>query len=151
MKEYSLYPFQFLDVRLFNTNISRFNKQEQENVDENHETPENRELPLAIKIETLRQGDRNVTVHLNIDIEGPDSESPQYNINFTLEGMFISEEDLDNIDEKIWEDFENRSALSLLWPYAREYLHNITFRMREFIPLLPTLNLLNLQNQNSSS
>ena len=136
-----LYPLQLLDVRLYTAALERL-------------TPEapaveagasrDATIPfLAVNVEILRHADRNlVSVFLTIETKGPDANRPEFHLCFTLEGMFEAQQDLDTIEEAIWNEFEHTSSITLLWPYAREYTHSFFRRMRVDLPMLPTLNRL---------
>jgi hypothetical protein len=61
-----------------------------------------------------------------------------------IEGLFEAQCDFEAIDAVTWEEFEGTSAITLLWPYAREYLHSFARRMRADLPVLPTLHRLRI-------
>ena len=136
MSEFNVYPFQLLDVRLYEVTIERFKS------DEQIEAEGSVQLPLSIDLRLVRESDRRVSAFFTLSTRGPEEQKPEFHIRFTLQGLFETRVDLDEIEQALWKDFEDRSALFLLWPYAREYMHDFVHRMREDLPILPTLNRL---------
>ncbi len=59
----------------------------------------------------------------------------------TVEGAFEALGDLDEIDQKIAQEFMERDIFLLLWPYLREQVHSLTRRMRLPVPPLPVVDL----------
>jgi len=67
-------------------------------------------------------------------------------MHISIEGLFeVLVESVEYLEESTLEEFKRRSAVALLWPYAREHVHSLFRRMRVDFPLLPTLNVLALQ------
>lgn len=137
-----MYPLQLLDVRLFEVSVKRFEPGEEptEDIEENR-----LQLPLGIDIEILKRSVEHVSVLVTLDIKGPNPDSPEFHIHFTLEGLFEASEDLEETNPELWEEFKQTSALTLLWPYTREYTQSFVRRMRVELPVLPTLNRLAMQ------
>jgi preprotein translocase subunit SecB len=142
MEGNTLYPLQLLDVRLYEADLKRIRFQDIRDEEESDDG----QLPvpkLGVKVEILRYAEsRSASVRVTLDVDGPDGEAPDFHLSFTLEGFFEAQVELNEIDETTWEEFENTSALALIWPYAREALHSFTRRMRVDLPVLPTLNRL---------
>lgn len=129
------YPIQLLDVRLYEVFLERLI------VDEPNDN-ENEAVPIpsfAFGSKLIKHSERMVSVLISFDIDGPSEESPEFNLKFSIEGLFSAQANFDDIDEEIRKDFESLSSINLLWPYAREQAQNIFHRMREDIPILPTL------------
>ena len=143
----NFYPLQLLDVRLYDAAIKRMEPKESivEETTPTEET-EGNTPSLGVNIKVLRHAKRRVSVFLTLDIKGPTSESPEFNLHYTLEGFFEARMDFEDIAEETWTEFEHASSLALLWPYAREYTQSFVRRMRVMLPILPTFNRLALQN-----
>ena len=137
-----LYPIQLIDVRLYEIFVERVATADDQGDEEEGHSP-----PL-IKIETgfFRDPPRHIVARLTLDIQGPQGDNPHIRMHVSIEGLFeVLVESLDHLGESTLEEFERRSAVALLWPYAREHVHNLFQRMRVYFPLLPTLNVLALQ------
>jgi len=57
----------------------------------------------------------------------------------TVEGAFEAVGDLDEMDQRVAQQFMERDILLLLWPYLREQVHSLTRRMRLPVPPLPVV------------
>lgn len=134
------YPFQLLDVRLYEMSLERFA------IEESNDNEDGGLPSFAFGSEMIKHSERSVSIILSFDINGPSDESPEFNLKFAVEGLFSAQTDLDEINKEIREDFESISSLNLLWPYAREQAHNIFHRMREDVPILPTLDRVTITN-----
>jgi preprotein translocase subunit SecB len=139
------YPLQLLDVRLFEATVKRITHEDTTNSSEPEENYTAAPF-LNVDADVLRIEEKNrVSVLLTIEIKGPDTDAPEFHLRFTLEGLFESQIDLAEIDEAMWQEFEQISSITLLWPYAREYTQSFSRRMRVDLPVLPTLNRLAMQ------
>jgi preprotein translocase subunit SecB len=136
MEQSALYPIQLLDVRLYEATIKRFP------VDEIPEVDEDIPLPVQIDLDVVKHSTERASVFLTMDVLSPTQESPEFHLRFTVEGLFESQVALDEIDRQTWDEFKDVSALSLLWPYARECMHSFAKRMHVDVPILPTLHRL---------
>lgn len=146
MEAKALYPLQLVDVRLYTMGLERLETTTPTTSVTPESTPEPLGTFLGIAVKIARNPERKrVSAFLTIEIKGPDANRPEFHLNFTLEGLFEAQLDLDAIEETIWKEFENTSAVTLLWPYAREYTHSFARRMRADLPVLPTLNRLGMQ------
>lgn len=146
MEPGGLYPMQLLDVRLYTAMLERPSTEESVAGVETEDEQNVVNPFLGINVEVFRPTENNqVSVFLTLEIKGPDPKHPEFRLNFTLEGLFEAQVALDTIDAAVWEEFENTSAITLLWPYAREYTQSFTRRMRVDLPVLPTLHRLALQ------
>lgn len=144
MEPQMLYPLQLLDVRLFEAHVERLIS-EATTDEANADVPHGPTPFLKVDNRTLcHEDDNQISVFLTVEIKGPDAERPEFRLHFTLEGFFEAQVDISEIDEAIWQEFEQTSSLTLLWPYAREYTHSFSRRMRVDLPVLPTLNRLTL-------
>jgi preprotein translocase subunit SecB len=147
MVELNLYPFQLLDVRLYEATIKRSSPDGFDEADAGSE-----EQPsLAFTLRVKKQENRLISVFLNIEIKSLDQNRAQLVLDFTLEGVFEAQADFEEIDQSIWEEFNQQSSVSLLWPFAREYANEFFIRMRENLPLLPTFNRLSINLEEESN
>ena len=126
------YPLQLMDVRLSEAHLTRPESREETET-------ENDGLPLKVEVASTRLPPDHVSVLLTLTVSG--DEDP-FDITLVLEGLFQSDGDLDDLDDDFWNEFHAVSAQTLIWPYARECLSTIAWRMRLDLPMLPTLNRL---------
>ncbi len=147
MDENLLYPLQLLDVRLYEADIERIDAEPDQESDVGGPAEEQVPAPrLTVHVGIQRHDEtRRASVFLTTEIEGPDPEAPDFRLSVTIEGLFDALVDLVEIDSSVWQEFEDTSSVSLLWPYVREVVHSFTRRMRVDVPVLPTLNQLTLQ------
>lgn len=143
MEPEALYPLQLLDVRLYTVTLERFALEEPATESEEEQ---NTGAPfLGINVEIVRRAEhRQLSVFLALELKGPDGKKPEFRLHFVIEGLFEAQCDFDAIDAATWEEFERTSAITLLWPYAREYMHSFARRMRADLPVLPTLHRLRI-------
>ncbi len=134
-----LYPIQLLDVRLYQARVDRIDKSEEV---EKTEQEVNVTPCLKVGVEVLKGEERRISTFLTMDITGPTEKHPEFHIHYVLEGLFESQVDIATLTDETWQEFERTSAITLLWPYAREYTHSFARRMRVELPVLPTLNRL---------
>ena len=150
MEGNTLYPLQLLDVRLYEADIKRIDSDDVRDDGE----PDDVQAPtprLGVQVKSLRHDEsRSASVRVTLEVDGPNHESPDFRLSFTIEGCFEAQVALDEIDEATWEEFENTSAMALMWPYAREVLQSFTRRMRVDLPVLPTLNRLAMRGADES-
>ncbi len=139
------YPIQLIDVRLFEANIKR--RKGGGKPSEEKQTPEAENIPLEIGLTINKLESKMISCQLSLNITGLPKEQPEFEMAIKLEGLFESQMDFDKIEKEIWDDFKGHSAISILWPYARECVQNFVHRMREDLPILPTLNRLNFQEK----
>ena len=143
MGELDLYPFQLLDVRLYEATIERFEPDEQAEVEGAAE------LPLSLDLSLVKHSDRRISAFFTLSTKSPEEQAHGFHIRLTLQGLFESRVDLEEIEQEVWQEFEDLSAACLLWPYARECMQSIAHRMREDLPILPTLNRLEMSSLGS--
>lgn len=127
------YPFQLLDVRLYEAVIERLEP------DESVEAEDIAQIPIAVNLEVVEHSDRRLSAFLTLDTKGLENE---FRLRFTLQGVFETSVDLKDVEQELRQEFEDHSAVFLLWPYARECMHNFAHQIRKDLPLLPTLNRL---------
>ena len=146
MESELLYPLQLLDVRLYAMSLERLTPAESATSDASEANQDAPAPSFTVNVDTVRHAEREqVSVFLTIEIKGPEAQHPEFDLHFTLEGLFEAQLALDAIEDSIWAEFESTSAITLMWPYAREYTHSFSRRMRADLPLLPTLNRLGMQ------
>ena len=129
------YPLQLLDVRLYSLRVQRHQSSRSAGADED----EREALPLAIDTTVEWHSEHSVSVWLAIEVRGPYSDHPEYEMELELEGLFQSSVNKEELDPETLHQFEEVSSLVSLWPYAREQFHDLSFRMRVDLPVLPTL------------
>lgn len=134
-----IFPIQFVDVVLYDMNINR-------NLDN---MSEDQVVSVAINIEmaspVIQESRMEVAMKLAINI--PTQESPLFAIKITLNGVFmLTNTDKSSMNE-LAAEFAQTTAPSLMWPYARELLQNLSLRMRIPPLILPTLDLRNGQQE----
>jgi len=135
------YPFQLMDVRLHEVHVERFNNENDSN-SSTEISDEKKAITLNITFKIKKHEKDFVSSYLFVNFSGPLEGNPEFKVEFTLEGLFEVDRDFSEIDQNIWDEFKELSGLSMVWPYAREFTQNILNRMREDLPLLPTLNRL---------
>ena len=147
MSESSLYPFQLMDVRLYEAVIERLETDESEAPPAAKADGGETQVPLGIELTVQKLEKQEVSVFLSLQFSQLPDREPAFRLCFTLDGLFATYADLDDIEEGVWEDFRSLSAITLLWPYARECAQSFFHRMRVDFPPLPTLNRLTLATQ----
>ena len=127
----SLFPFQLVDVRLYEINVERCeHKEDEEDVEpglkvllhSGSEPTEAEEFALLLTFET------------NFVFE---DKSPTCKLFMAIEGFFVSVVDMDTIKPEVVSRFKEADALILLWPYLREMLYDLTTRLRLDVPPIP--------------
>jgi preprotein translocase subunit SecB len=129
----SLFPFQLVDVRLYEINVERCEPQK-ENESEvpdlkvllhsGSEPPEAENFSLLLTFETNFLFEDN---------------TPTCKLFMAIEGFFVSVVDVDTIKPEVVSRFKETDALILLWPYLRQMLHDLTTRLRLDVPPLPLI------------
>jgi len=124
------FPFQLMDVRLYEVSIERCNPEDE--VDQ---------IPISIGMASLKDSDESdrLLIHLAFDASFPIDEKPLCIIHLSVEGMFKPIVDISTIKPDVIERFKTNDAIVLFWPYLRQNLHDLTSRMRLGIPALPII------------
>ncbi|HOU23290.1 MAG TPA: hypothetical protein PKW05_03870 [Anaerolineae bacterium] len=127
----ALFALQLARVRLFEASIDRPPR------------PADASPIKAPRLETevrLSRGEKAVGGRLTVKLTYPNAESPEYRMALTLEGTLVAADASVALPTK--DQLDKRLActvLTLLWPYAREFAHDLMRRM-EVAPFpLPTL------------
>lgn len=149
MSQLDLYPFQLLDVRLFEATIERFEPDELAEVEAEPEGGPEQPLPLGISLDIEKHSPKYMSVFLGLQLEYPPGQARTICLSFVLEGLFKNLLDPEDITHEVWQEFEDLSAINLLWPYAREYMNSFAERARIDLPLLPTVNQLRVVRPSS--
>jgi len=125
------FPFQLLDVRLYEVVVERFDSLEEESG----------RTPISIGLASLpaENEDEQFRVHLALDASFPVDDEPLCKIHLTVEGIFQPIVDIRTVKPEVIERFKNNDSIVLFWPYLRETLHDLTTRMRLGIPPLPVI------------
>lgn len=125
------FPFQLIDVRLFNVQAKRYFPKEK-----------GREGP-TLRIELVKGEEPHTTpefsLWLKLETNLPSEDAPECSINLSIEGRFKAIVEPAVLDLETVEQFKKSDAVSLLWPYLRETLHNLTDRMRLGVSPLPVI------------
>jgi preprotein translocase subunit SecB len=69
----------------------------------------------------------------------PIDEKSKCEIELSIEGVFHTLTELDEIQSEVIENFISKDAIVLFWPYLRQYLHDITEKMRLGMRPLPII------------
>ncbi len=138
-KRTSPFPFQLVNVRLYNINTERHSPEQ-----EGNEEPALRVL--------LIKGDEPITAQefslwLEFETETPHGDAPECSISLSIEGRFQAIIDPETLKPEFVERFKTSDAILLLWPYLREAFHNITERMLLGMPPLPVIDARSLLNE----
>lgn len=127
----SLFPFQLMDVRLYEASIVR---QDLDEFDQDN-------LQLLVNVmsgdEPVDADEFGILVAFKSTL--PPGEEPSCYVEISVEGLFRSVVEAKALKPEIVEHFKEKDALVLLWPYLREFLHNVTTKMRLDIPPLPII------------
>jgi preprotein translocase subunit SecB len=126
-----LFPFQLLDIRLFEASIKRCKP------DEDH----TKETPISI---ALHQGNEPIDADefgllLSFNSGFPQDENPVCLIDISIEGRFRSIVDPSSFKPEVIKKFKDTDAIVLFWPYLRQFLHELTDKLRLGIPPLPVI------------
>jgi hypothetical protein len=127
----SLFPFQLIDIRLYELSMERCDPEE-ENI---------RPAPVSIGLGSSEENNdsEEFGLLLTFNASFPLGDHPRCKIHLALEGLFRSVVDFDTIKPDVIERFKSNDAMILFWPYLRQILHDITERMRLDIPPLPII------------
>ncbi len=124
------FPISFQDAVLYDVQVKRFPGQADKIM-----TPGG---VSKVEIQTpLRIGER-LEVGIKLNILVPNAEEPSFAIDTAINGVFFVAE---GTDQELVDAFVQNSAPFLIWPFAREWIQNLTVRMRVLPLLLPTLDL----------
>jgi len=134
-----LYAWQLKAVRVYEVQVQRFGRAEP--ACEGEPKPA---LTSEIRVSPVRGG---LTGRLSLTFAFPTAESPEYRLQCTLEGLFGPKDA--SVPPLSAEQLDVRlvsTILTLLWPYAREYMHDLMRRMEVPISPLPTIDKLAVSN-----
>lgn len=105
----------------------------------------NQKLNVDVSSTSKVVSDQIAYAYLKLKI-GFDSDEPVFDIKITFKGTVKALKPCTQSDLK---EFAENQAVTLIWPFAREYLSSLTQRMG-FAPLvLPTINVFNTISRNS--
>lgn len=139
MERSTLYPLQLVDVRLYEAHLTRPGEAAPE-------TSEEEGIPLEVEVTLNRMSPERVSVLFKLKARG---DKDPFDVTLVLEGLFEAQCDLDDLDSSFWDEFTAVSAPTLIWPYARECMGTIAWRMRLDLPILPTMNRLAMLGEHS--
>lgn len=132
-----LAPFQLSDVRLFEIKVERCDSKDI--VDE---------LQFQADLEStdIKEDDNSFLLKVNLQTKIPDGKDSICELELSVEARFHPIVDIDTIKKEFLDDFRSRTGFFILWPYVRQYLHDITSRLRLGIPPLPMIDMTNPPN-----
>lgn len=125
------FPFQLLDVRLYEVAIERCDPEDEQT----------KKIPISIGLASFDQdnsGDQ-FRIHLAFDASFPIDDKPVCTIHISIEGMFKAIVDIGTIKPDVVKRFKDNDSIVLFWPYLRQMLHDLTYRMGLGIPPLPVI------------
>ena len=126
----NLAPFRLSDVRIYNINLDRCS--DEENGGE-------LEFKTELHSSEIDDKDNSFTLLLSLQTTIPDGENSICNLHLSVEGRFEAIVDIDSIKDAVIDEFRNKTGLYILWPYLRQYLHDITNRLRLRVPPIPMI------------
>ena len=136
----SPYEWQLRAVRLYEATIDRFPS------DTGAQEPEEG-LPLAINID-ISEAESGISGRLTVTHTYPNEDTPQYRVRVAIDGILTPESESTEVPKKEGLVQElGPTILLLLWPYAREFMHDLMRRMEVDVQLLPTLDRLDLEKR----
>ena len=139
-----LYGLQMQGVRLYEVRVERLGAREPEC------EPELRPV-LDSDVKVVRAAER-LLGRLTVEILYPNDESPEYRMLLAIEALLVPKDpsvptpDPQEMGVKL-----GATILTLLWPYAREYAHDLMRRMEVEIFPLPTIDRLGVAGLVTSS
>jgi hypothetical protein len=138
----SPFPFQLIDIRLFEVRMERPGSSE--------EAPD--EVPLSVHLHSGDEPPNAEEIHLLLTFETLilSDEGPQCSVYLALEGLFQAIVDIDTLRPETLHQFKARDAVLLLWPYLRQTLHDLGERMRLGLAPLPIIDARALVQQTST-
>jgi preprotein translocase subunit SecB len=127
----SLFPFQLADVRLYEISVDRCAPGDAAVTP----TP----VTIALKSQEPSQQKKEFGLLLTFDASFPLDEKPACNIHLAIEGIFRAVVDIKTVKPDVIQRFKSTEAMILFWPYLRQYLYDVTQRMKLPIPPLPII------------
>lgn len=127
-----LAPFRLSDVRIYEINIERC---------ENEKGDDEIEFETELRSSDIDKEDNSFNLMLLLHTKIPEGKDSICNLDLSIEGRFEAIVDIDTIREEFINEFKSRTGLFLLWPYLRQYLHDITNRLHLGVPPLPLIDI----------
>ncbi|MBN1889612.1 MAG: hypothetical protein JW850_16570 [Thermoflexales bacterium] len=130
----SLFPFQLVDVRLYEIQAKRCDQEDELD-------GERAELPLVVRLADRDEpldADK-FRLQLRFETTLVRNNRNECTISITIEGSFRAIVDASTIKPEMTEKFRSTDAILLLWPYLRQTVHDLTNSMRLHVPPLPIL------------
>lgn len=131
VNEITVFPFQLVDIRIFELYAERCEPGEEEA----------KVSPLALELRAPEDTDtsKEFTILLIFSSGFPLDEGPVCKIQISIEGLFAPVVDSEKLKPEVIEKFITNDALVLFWPYLRQYLHELSTKMRLGVPPLPVI------------
>jgi len=131
------YDWQLLRVRLHDVKVERLEQ-------DKPPIPSEKRIGVRAEIEAGVAGKRLVG-KLTVNIASPTEEAPKCQMQFTFEGSFGPRDPSVVVPGKAEIDARfAATVLVLLWPYAREFAHDLMRRMEVEARPLPTIDSLSI-------
>ena len=132
----ALFDLQIAGVRLFEVNVERLTEAS---------SPKPTQAPILSTEVSLSQAGPRIIGRLVVEIEAPSHDAPHHRLRFAYDLMLAKQQG----EAIVPDDEESRyrlacTVLTMLWPYAREFGHDMMRRMEVPIVILPTLDKLAL-------
>lgn len=140
MRPLPRYDWQLLAVRLHDVHVERLEEQRPP-----AESAQHVELQAETQVAIVEEG---LLGRLTVDTALPSQETPECRIRLTFEGSFAPRDSsvvvppAEEIDVRY-----SATVLTLLWPYAREFMHDLVRRMEVEARPLPTVDSLAILEQ----
>jgi len=122
MNEQIPYPYQLIDVRLYEVIIERYRSASSKS----REGSAN--FTINVRQDLMQVKNQVITIRLNLEIKGPSNEDPDFRMQLTLEGLFETDRVIDEIPQRFGMNLLN-GHLYLCCGLMPAKLHRISFRV----------------------
>lgn len=132
-KQPLLFPYQLTDVRLYEIKTERMQVEKTTptspifsvQLQTPSEIPEGNEFSMVLSLETNFLTEEKI---------------PECFLSISIEGIFSLVVDKNTIKPEVFQEFREKTAILLLWPYLRQSVYDITARLRLPVYPLPIAN-----------
>lgn len=133
-----LTSFQLVDIRIHEIVAKRCDPKEEKS----------RPIPISIELSSYEEveNSKEFSSILLFKAGFPLEESPSCTIELSLEGIFETVPDQETINTEELKQFMSSDVMVLIWPYLRQYLHELTNNLRLGMPPLPIIDPRALSN-----
>lgn len=126
-----LFPFQLNDVRLYEIFARRCDP----DTKLKETAPISIDLSSPIDEEITEEFGLLLTFKTNLPLE----DNLKCEVELSIEGIFHTQVNIDEIEPEVITQFISQDAIVLFWPYLRQYLHDLTEKMRLGMTPLPII------------